>query len=199
MALVALGKGGRESSRRGERQLEHREGRCDGLQGTCELAAAATADSTGGRAPQVWHARPSCLLPASTDRIPASSDPNHLPLVVLVRNTRQGGRAEDARAGRLLCRAGLVSCCADVDLPEMESRAPADVAYSEKAPGLLCKWTRTRRGREIVVCGQSAAGTLERQGCSPSRLSWTCRQEARPGSVQFLNFFAHHGCRLDDT
>jgi hypothetical protein len=25
------------------------------------------------------------LLPASTDRIPASSDPNHLPLIVLVR------------------------------------------------------------------------------------------------------------------
>jgi hypothetical protein len=47
-----------------------------------------------------------CSLPAATGCIPASSDPDHLPLVVLVRNKHQGDRAEEADGLVLQGRSG---------------------------------------------------------------------------------------------
>jgi hypothetical protein len=67
-----------------------------------------------------------CSLPTATGCIPASSDPDHLPLVVLVRNKHK--ETGQRRPTGLFCRAGLVSCRAGVDLSETESREPADVA-----------------------------------------------------------------------
>jgi hypothetical protein len=115
MAVVAFGKGGRESSRRGTRLLAHREAQRGALQGMCELAAAASMPppTTAPAAARLKKGRLDlyCSLPTATNRIPASSDPDHLPLVVLVRNTCQG-RAEEASG--LVCRKGLVSCGARV-------------------------------------------------------------------------------------